>query len=178
MEMSEGNVSAAPVLEYAGPRARAVRPAALPGEQVVFAEGTALVTDARLVIGETTFVIAQITSIRMGLQFSANVGRAVVTAGSLTLIGASLLSCVRTGVWTENLFVLGFAIFAAAGIIGFTRSSLWAKDRYALWIDTPSGQRRALSSSDPQFVLRVQDAVNRVIVRRSTPSPSLASSAD
>jgi len=57
----------------------------------------------------------------------------------------------------------------AAGFVGFGRRGF--SDHYGLWVENRAGDHLAFTSSDPQVVLRIRDAVTRTIVNRTAAAP-------
>ena len=124
-------------------------------ERTFFSEGDVLVTNARLVSNGQTYAIAGVTSVK------AIVEPAKSTGVGWAIVGAALLLVALLNAWVLGI-VLG-AVVVVAGIL-VAKSQ---KATHHLILHSSSGEVRAISSLDGDFIARILVAVNNAIISRS-----------
>ena len=124
-------------------------------ERTFFSEGDVLVTNARLVSSGQTYAIAGVTSVK------AIVEPAKSTGVGWAIVGAALLLVALLNAWVLGI-VLG-AVVVVAGIL-VAKSQ---KATHHLILHSSSGEVRAISSLDGDFIARILVAVNNAIISRS-----------
>jgi len=125
-------------------------------ETVIFQDRNVTITSARAVMGDTTYVMSNITSVR---QFAErqNVGCMLAIALPLVAVGS---------VGVQDKWDLGW-IFLAGGL-GTAAVALAAAWRPKHWvrIGTAGAETNAIWSYDAAWTKRVVDAVNAAIIGR------------
>ena len=115
------------------------------------------ITNLRAMLHGKTYAVANVTSVSMFTQF-ANKAPGVLVAilgvffGLVGLAGGELQGC----------FVFFAAVLVVVGVLNVRAS----KNVYWVRIGSSSGETNALSSNDPDYILRVVGAMNEAIVRR------------
>lgn len=121
-------------------------------EQAFFEEGYVTVTRSRIVIGNQTYPVANITSIRTDTVDPNLLG--VFLAG---ILGAILLIVGITQ--SATTFLLG-AVLIAVSVVMWKR----AKTTYTIFFGTAGGERRALENEDADYVNRVARAIDQALI--------------
>lgn len=113
------------------------------------------VTSSRLIIGQTTYAMLNITSVSCAAQLPSRIGPLFfLLIGALCLIG---------GIGGSEAALIGWGVFLLA--IG----GLWwklQKTNYHLRIASASGEANAVSSQDKQRIESIVQAVNEAIIGR------------
>lgn len=124
-------------------------------ERSFFNEGSVVITNSRAVIGGTTYAMSNITSVGMGsTPASRALGIIIAIFGVLVLLG---------GAAAESGGVIAFGVVVLA--VGIAAAVL-PKPTYIVKLGSASGEQRALSSKDREFIERVVNAMNGAIVHR------------
>lgn len=120
-------------------------------EKVYFDHGGTSVSNARFVVGGTTYPISSIASVR------ATESKPIpLTAIVLILIGFGL--CLG-----------GDPVWFMAGPVAIVVGVVWIAKKsktYAVLLHTSSGQSQALESKDKAHVLAIVEALNKSIIDR------------
>ncbi len=132
----------------------------IPTETVYYDEGGVRITDKRAVIGQTTYALANITSVGVGEQTSSPcvaiimmvVGVALAFVGGLSVLGDG-------GGWY-------WLVIGAGLLVGGIMALRMARPRYFARINSAAGEQRALVGQDQASVQRVVEALNKAIVQR------------
>lgn len=119
-------------------------------EAALFAEGNTLVSATRVVIGATTYPLANVSSV--ALRASAPRGRYFVAL----LVGIAALIALSTQAW----IVCAILTVALITLVATARS------QYSLVIGTSGGDRTALRGGKLADVRRVESAINTAIISR------------
>ncbi len=121
-------------------------------EQVFLEEGYVTVTRSRIVIGNQTYPVANVTAIRTDVVLPNRSAPIIMGA-----IGAILLLYGISG--NVTAFLLGVTLFAVAVVV-------WrqAKPTYKLVFGTAGGERSVLESEDGDYVFRVADAIDEALI--------------
>jgi hypothetical protein len=119
-------------------------------------DGGVRVTSSRLIIGQTTYAMLNITSVSCAAQPPSRIGPLFfLIIGALSLVGG--LTASQMG----GLAGYGVALFAIGG--------LWwkmQKTKYHLRIASASGEANAVTSKDKRRVDGIIQAVNEAIIGR------------
>ena len=120
-------------------------------EQSFFNSGGVTVTNARAIIGGTTYSMANITSVSVGMT-PASRGGAIL----LALFGCVLAAATDGG--GKGLGVLLLILGIAWAVM--------AKATYIVKLGSAGGETQALSSKDQPFIEQVVNAMNNAIIHR------------
>lgn len=121
-------------------------------EQAFFEEDFVTVTRSRIVIGNQTYPVANITSIRTDTVHPNLLGPFLVGIfGAFVLIAG-----ISEG---AGAFLFGAGLIAVSVV-------LWkrAKATYTIFFGTAGGERRALESEDADYVVRVAEAIDQALI--------------
>lgn len=113
------------------------------------------VTSSRLIIGQTTYAMLNITSVSCAVEPPSRVGPLFF------LIFGALFFFVGLSGTAHQMAVFGFFLLAIGG--------LWwkvQKTHYYLKVASASGEAKAVTSIDKQRVDRIVQAVNEAIIGR------------
>lgn len=128
-------------------------------EQVFFESqsGGVVVTNSRFVVGNQTYTMQGVTSIRSHAEVEE------VPKGKIGPIAIILGGVIAAGVGLTIPGILVIAVGAA-----WLRKRLRNKDKwtYYVFMNSASGETRALSSEDEEFIGEVVAALNEAIVSR------------
>ena len=126
-------------------------------EEKFLSEGNVLVTNARFVVNSQTYALSGVTSVKSLVETPDNVGPIIgVILGFVMAISAFGKGSVEWG-----LVAIGLVFVTVAGLI------LWSqKPTHHLVLRTSSGEVRAISSRDGEFIVRVVAALNDAIIAR------------
>jgi hypothetical protein len=120
------------------------------------------VTGTRLVVGQTTYAMTNLTSVTMVQQPNSG----VACLGCLGLVGVSM---VLGGLMTTAQDATGGMLFGVLGVLvtiiaigAFTHS----KPDYVVRVSSASGEVQALTSPEKGRVEKIVEAVKRAIVER------------
>jgi len=124
-------------------------------ETVIYKDTLVTVTTARAVIQDTTYAMANITSVRHFEQ-PANIGCLVAIGGVIGVVGVLSLRADTT---------VGILVLLLAGIVG---GAAWIGRHPTHWvrIGTAGAEADAISSHDREWTRRVVEAINTAIVSR------------
>jgi len=126
-------------------------------EEVLYEAGVVKITPARVVIGGSTYVVANIASVQAVTDSKLRFAGYVVMFIGLAL--ALALSATTAGVVLGVTVVLAGAILAKFGV------------STEVVITTGAAQQVALRSRDASVALRVASAINLAVMKRSEHSP-------
>lgn len=126
-------------------------------ETVYYQQGNTTITNARAMIGGTTYALANITSVGLGDKSPSLVGPLLL----LLLGGCTSAVAVGTANGSTPYWIMA-AIFVGLGILVF----LTNKTTYFVRIATAAGEQRALESKDKAEVEKIVGALNEAIVKR------------
>lgn len=131
-------------------------------ENIFLDEQGVLVTNARLVVGGTTYAVRLITSVRREVGSSGRVPSLICMAIGPILAWTwfSLTDPPRNA---EDLFVLTFAgLFTAGGAVG----TFILRTRHTVIVSTAGAERHVLTFTNSHFIDRVVAAIEKAIVSR------------
>ena len=114
------------------------------------AEGNVRVTNSRFISGGQTYAMSGITSVKQDVQ-KPKYGGLII----LGLIGFITLAIGGNAVW------IGLLMMVIAIAVGIS-----LKADYFVILHSSSGEMKALTSKDKEFISRVVDAINQAIVFR------------
>jgi hypothetical protein len=125
-------------------------------EVIVYSDENGVrVTSSRLIIGQTTYAMLNITSVSCAADPPSRIGPLF-----FGIFGALLFFAGLSGKVTQ-LALVGFSLLAIGG--------LWwklQKTHYFLKVASASGEAKAVTSTDKQRVDRIVQAVNEAIIGR------------
>ena len=125
-------------------------------EPTLLNEGSIQVTRRRVIVDGKTYDVGDITTVSIG---NAPLPR-VLLWGTVVLGALALMLSSANG----NLACLGVGI-VLLGIAGY---AWWRGNRtYTLLLGTPQGEKRVLTSNNRQFVDRVAQTIDALLVERS-----------
>jgi uncharacterized membrane protein YvbJ len=129
-------------------------------EETIYSDNRATVTTTRVIFGETTYALRNITSVRL-VSTSPKSGCAVIF-----LILGILGLLASFAVFTENISQ-GIQVVIIAGIM-LMIGIVWLrslKPTYHVSIATSSGENNALSAPDKAYIENIVKSVNDAIVK-------------
>jgi len=132
-------------------------------EQQLLAEGEVRVTTHRITIGDTMYVVANITSVKRGKESDAS-----TIATILGVLGVLLGVSMAFGLGLSGSLDVGLGCGGAALLVGVLFLLIGSLSKPAHWLkfNTSGVETQALSSKDAAFVGRVADAAQRAIASR------------
>lgn len=131
-------------------------------ETVIHSEGNILVSTTRVVIGSTTYALANLTSVSKSKTVPDTSGNSAMIA-----IGAIVAFCALVAaIFQRSATAFGVAIAAAIGAWLAAASLKKHKPTYTFVIQTSSGQVQALTSPDERTIDRIVQAVSKAITTR------------
>lgn len=110
------------------------------------------VTDSRLIVYGTTYVIANITSVRTSIVEGDRIPGAMIASVGFICFVASVIAPVVPGIPIGLLLMAG-------GIFWAVKST----DAWELIITTSAGEKTLLSSKDIRYINDVKNAINDVL---------------
>ena len=124
--------------------------------ETAFHEGqTGKVTDRRVVLGETTFPLANITSVH---PHTIEPNRPRYVMGGLVV--GLVFSCAMIVSEAPDWFAgLALAACSAIGVVAAARAEVW----HAVRIGTAEGESQVTATGDQQEIARIVEAINAAI---------------
>ena len=120
-------------------------------EKVFYENGDVKVTNARFIVGGQTYAMNGVTSVRDG-KIPPSRGLAI----AIIIIGVLLMLAGSTGAKVFGLLLVGLGGYLAYA----------AKATHIVILHSASGETRALSNTDADFIYGVIDALNQSIIHR------------
>jgi len=116
-------------------------------EQVIYENGGVKVSNARLIMPAQTYAMSGITSVTTREFTPSKKGPIIVAIIGILLFFAK---------WFLGLIVVGVAV------------AWWvlSKSKFTLFLSSASGENEALTSSNRDFILEVEEAVNQAMIAR------------
>lgn len=125
-------------------------------EVVYYSEGNVQISNARVVLGRTTYAMANITSVAIAEQ-PANKTPGIV----LLVVGALIALCSLSSRSAIMGMVFGLALLGV-GVVLLVN----AKPQYVVRLGSSSGETNGLVSPNRDYILTVVKAINEAIVKR------------
>lgn len=125
-------------------------------------EGDLYVSNTRVILRNTTYATANITSVR-GHMTPANLGGAIALFGFGALTAFVGLIALFNSALAGIITLFFAAVFVYIGILAY-RS---AKPMYHVYLASASGERQSYSSQDVALVNRITHAITNAIVSRA-----------
>jgi hypothetical protein len=128
-------------------------------ETTYFQEGRVTVTNARVIIGDHTYSLSNITSVSMKRISASYMGPLIIF-----LIGLGFIVCGLAADFNQGgvLWFFSSAVFIVFAIVlGYSQ-----KDSYSVQIGSASGESNALISKDKDHIQEIVDAINTAIIER------------
>jgi len=124
-------------------------------ETTFYSDSLVRVTNARLMIGQTTYAMLNITSVMTAKENPSIVGPVLLlTIGAICFIGG------LSGGWSSGGVTLGFLMVGIGG--GWLKERL--KPKYHLRISSSSGEANVVTSKDKQTIEKMVQAVNEAMI--------------
>jgi len=120
------------------------------------------ITNARCILPEQTYVLGAITSVRVD-ETPAPKSAAFLAAW----LGAAMVAFGLLFGFNGNTGGFAAALVGAILVWGGVRDYRAARAWHHVLITTAAGERRALSSRDPEAIQDVAGAINRAVVHRA-----------
>ena len=124
--------------------------------------GDVLVTNARVVIGSTTYALANVTSVS-SIVIPPDRSQAEGRVGCAAVMGLALCAIVASSGLVALAVVLLLVILVAAFVAG---RRIKANPTYVIRLGSSSGESEALRSDDKDRIAKIVDAVNAAIISR------------
>ena len=124
-------------------------------EPTLLNEGSVQVTRQRLVVQDRTYLLRDITAVQIG---TLPLPRVLVTLGLLLGVAAGTWGQATGSLW---LVFVGLALLGLVGVIWWRR-----QHTYTLVLGTPTGEQPVLTSRNRQFIDRVAQVIDGVLVGR------------
>jgi len=131
-----------------------------PAEQCLLNEAGIFISTSRFVSGSQTYAMSGITSVGAGTEHPSKVGAilAMLFGAFIALCGLGLLVVTKGGI---------VVVLIGAGIIALGIMVLKAKvPIYSVLLRSASGEQKATSSKELNFIQRIVAAINQAIVLR------------
>jgi len=151
-------------------------------EVTFYQDRQVLITNARAVLGGTTYAMANITSVSMGTISpsyapSILVGLAAILVPScICCIGfpGSILLGILPANWSSNSLattavlgvVVGLLVIGGLGIAASITLALFSKPTHIVVIGSASGEVNAMASKNRRHIEQVVNALNHAIISR------------
>jgi hypothetical protein len=125
------------------------------GDEAIYVSDNVKVTKTRFIVGETTYAIRNITSVKMTIEpSSSGCAITVIVVGVIFVISG-------IGIFLSNPGPLMYAGLILAWGISWLRS---CKIKYNVFIVSASGENRALTSTNKGYIADIVDSINDAIV--------------
>lgn len=125
-------------------------------EVVYYTQGNVQISNARVVLGGTTYAMANITSVAMAEQPASKLPGIIAA-----VVGALIALCsigARSGI---GGLIFGLLIVGVGAYMLIN-----AKPQYIVRLGSASGETNGLSSPDRAYIQQVVSAINQAIVKR------------
>ena len=122
-------------------------------EQIFLETASAKVTNARAVIGEKTYAMANITSVGINRSIS-RLGRVLVILGGLVLLYSGIVFALMIGVLGGVLALVGLLL------------NKNARATHVLTLYTASGEIKALTSKNLDNLWQISEAITNAMIAR------------
>lgn len=123
-------------------------------EQTLFESNGVTVTTSRVQVRETTYALANITSVR-SLVEPRSVGPIVA--------GVSFIAVSALVVWLGGVGVGLLGVFFGAICVAYFFTT---KAKYWIFIGTAGSEQKAIHSNEPVWTAKVVEAINNAIIAR------------
>lgn len=131
-------------------------------EQVILREGQVVVSNTRVVVGGTTYALANLTSVSKHVVSPKTSGQLALAA-----TGAMIALCGFFYWLIEKVRGCLFLVLLGAGVtIWAVLASKRVKPTFAVQIQISSGQAQALESPNESLIDRVVEAISQAITLR------------
>ena len=136
-------------------------------DNVFFAQGAITVSQTRFVSDGDTYAMASISSCRS--RYTEHVNDRLKFLRSLGIVASLVVGVALAIVLFGAVEAFGAIVGVIVGIAGAVASFIFIKPAYRmyhLYLGTNSGEMRALSSRDQNFIQQVERAINDAMVAR------------
>jgi len=124
-------------------------------ETVFFDDGNVTVTNARFISNGQTYVMSNITSVKNLIETPSRVGPVILVIVAVIILLAGLSNS------SGGAIITGL-IFGGAGLAWLNA----LKSKYYVALATASGETRALTSENKDFIDTIVKALNDAIIHR------------
>ncbi|ELT0934753.1 DUF6232 family protein [Enterobacter roggenkampii] len=121
-------------------------------ETEFYRNGNVSITNARFIVGSTTYAMNGVTSVKRGQTDPSKVGPII-----LVLIGIAMV------------FIAASLLTKAIGVVIVVVAIAWfkaIKPDYIVYLNSSSGESQALTSQDKQYIDDVINSLNNAIIHR------------
>ncbi|CAM4218602.1 DUF6232 family protein [Serratia silvae] len=120
-------------------------------ETEFFKQGHVLITNARFIVGNSTYAMTGVTSVKKHSVTPSRIGAIV-----LIIVGMVLLINMQGVSKLWGVGVIGLGVLAIKG----------AKTKHSVYLNSSSGESQALQSEDENYIDTVINALNQAIIHR------------
>jgi hypothetical protein len=121
-------------------------------EEIFFEHGNVKVTNARFVVGNQTYAMNGVTSVKNTIiPAKRTLGIVLAVVGVLMLLGSS----------ESGIKVFGFLLAVAGGVLAYV-----AKATHVVVLHSSSGETQALTGTDRTYIGSVIEALNQSLIHR------------
>ncbi|HEY4437990.1 MAG TPA: DUF6232 family protein [Lelliottia sp.] len=121
-------------------------------EKEFYRNGNVSITNARFIVGSTTYAMNGVTSVKRGQTDPSKVGPVI-----LAIIGLAMV------------FMAAAFLTKAIGVVIVIAAIAWfkaIKPDYMVFLNSSSGESQALTSQDKQYIDDVINSLNNAIIHR------------
>lgn len=119
-------------------------------EKTFFNKGSVMVTNARFVVGDQTYAMSNVTSVKSGEIPGSQTIPMLIALSAVLFFGLGTVGIIFA------IVILGIALYAGSKV----------KPTYTVILNTSAGENKALSSPDEGYVRSIIRALNDAIVSR------------
>lgn len=134
-------------------------------EKTYYQKDSVLVTSHRVIFGEETHVLRNISSVSsVQLPPDRNLGNLII------IISIFMLMCMFTIAFSTNSSVEGILPVSVLGLIGIIVGGVISSKagvRYAVKLVSGAGETKAVVSKDKEEIAQIVDAINNAIVENN-----------
>ncbi len=149
----------APLQRPVPPLLPAQSPPAQPKEETIYTDNVVTVTGTRIIIWGTTYVLRNVTSVKMA-STPPRIGGAI-----LLLIFGVLILLAAFMPLNDNKAPVGVYVISGVMIGGAILWMLMSKAHFHVGLSTASGELHVLTSKDKAYIQRVVQNINEAIVK-------------
>lgn len=131
-----------------------------PQEQRIYFDDVVAVTTTRVIVGETTYALRNITSVRMTYT-----PRKVLGAFLLLFFGLLLLLVGYMSIHTKTPAPIGIYVIGGAMVIAGILLMVTAKTSYHVKLSSAAGRFHALTSNSRAYIEKIVASINEAIVK-------------
>ncbi|WP_330985536.1 MULTISPECIES: DUF6232 family protein [Enterobacterales] len=124
-------------------------------EKEFYRNGNVSITNARFLVGSTTYAMNGVTSVKRGQTDPSKMGPIImaIIGVIMVFVAASILA---------KLFGVAIAVIAVIAVVWFRA----IKPDYMVYLNSASGESQALASKNKHYIDDVINSLNNAIVHR------------